>query len=306
MRFKKPNAPYSNRYALLGYIMRNILHILGLIILFSPQVNGQIIDRIINFERVNSASSDSIIFIDSLSTIDFNYYYIGHLTNNPKTNENITNIISDSEDSIYNINFVYKTCCGEPFVMDNSKLTVNFKKEMNKYNIRLYDYKNNLLLEGISYTVFPFNWTGELTKYYSNGKIKQKTFHVDTLSINKGFWTWDGVLIDTVFSIDDVDIEPSFNHSDESFNKSFSNYLPFNITYPKKALNLGFMGRVYISFIITKTGQVTCVEILRGIHPLLDNECVRVIESLPDMNPGIFNGEKVNTRFYYPIHFNRD
>jgi len=76
-----------------------------------------------------------------------------------------------------------------------------------------------------------------------------------------------------------------------------------NLEYPPIAKELGFMGTVYISYIITKQGTVENVQVMRGIHPFIDNYCVDVIKKQPALLPGRLNEKPVNVWIYRPIKF---
>ncbi|SDK89367.1 Signal transducer regulating beta-lactamase production, contains metallopeptidase domain [Salinimicrobium catena] len=67
-----------------------------------------------------------------------------------------------------------------------------------------------------------------------------------------------------------------------------------------KANDLNGINRVYVQFKITKNGTV---EILgaRAPHPALKEEAVRVINLLPEMQPGKQGGENVNVLYTLPI-----
>ena len=58
--------------------------------------------------------------------------------------------------------------------------------------------------------------------------------------------------------------------------------------------------RVYVHFIIDKTGNITNVR-ARGPHKILEKEAIRVITSLPKMQPGEHNGKKVGFVYTLPI-----
>jgi TonB family protein len=62
-------------------------------------------------------------------------------------------------------------------------------------------------------------------------------------------------------------------------------------------------GTVLISFVIKKDGSVNNVKIEKGLHPAFDEEAKRVIESMPDWEPGEINSNKVDVKFYIPIVF---
>lgn len=87
--------------------------------------------------------------------------------------------------------------------------------------------------------------------------------------------------------------------------KLFS-YLVENIKYPEEAKKKGTQGTVFVTFVITKTGKVENVSILRGVDPLLDKEALRVVKMMPDWNPGKEKGKQVNVQFNLPIKFSLD
>lgn len=58
-----------------------------------------------------------------------------------------------------------------------------------------------------------------------------------------------------------------------------------NLFYPKEALDQKIQGKVYASFIVDEEGNVKDVNILSGVHELLDDEARRVIQSIPKWIP---------------------
>ncbi len=83
----------------------------------------------------------------------------------------------------------------------------------------------------------------------------------------------------------------------------FRQYIVEHIEYPKEAQDKKIEGKVYVQFIVNKNGKVVDVEVVRGVHPLLDKEAVRVIQSSPEWEPGKQRGERVNVKFTFPIVF---
>ncbi len=80
-------------------------------------------------------------------------------------------------------------------------------------------------------------------------------------------------------------------------------YLAENTIYPNEAKNKGLEGKVFINFLVSKTGEVQDVKVARGIDPLLDNEAIRVVQSMPKWDPGSQRGKPVEVRFTLPISF---
>ncbi len=85
--------------------------------------------------------------------------------------------------------------------------------------------------------------------------------------------------------------------------KGLREYLIKNLKYPVKARNKGIEGKVYISFIVDKTGKVTNVRILKGIDPGCDAEAIRIIRAIPQWIPGTQNGNPVDVGFVIPVCF---
>lgn len=80
-------------------------------------------------------------------------------------------------------------------------------------------------------------------------------------------------------------------------------WLGNNIKYPEEAKKEGVRGKVIVDFVITKTGKTDKVRVVRGLHPALDEEAVRVIKAMPAWAPGKQNGRPVNVSYTLPITF---
>jgi protein TonB len=80
-------------------------------------------------------------------------------------------------------------------------------------------------------------------------------------------------------------------------------YIQKNVKYPPIAKEYNITGKVYISFIVDKSGSVTNVKIARGVDKNLDAEAMRVVKSLPKYKPGKQRGQAVRVMFTIPINF---
>jgi periplasmic protein TonB len=80
-------------------------------------------------------------------------------------------------------------------------------------------------------------------------------------------------------------------------------YVAENTKYPVAAQEQGIEGTVYIRFVVTKTGDVGQAKVMRDIDPLLEEEALRVINSMPKWTPGKNNGNPVNVWFVIPVKF---
>lgn len=80
-------------------------------------------------------------------------------------------------------------------------------------------------------------------------------------------------------------------------------WLNENIKYPVIAAENGIEGRVIVQFVVSKTGSISDVRVVRGVDPSLDKEAVRVVRNMPNWTPGRQNGTTVNVRFTLPVTF---
>jgi TonB family protein len=91
----------------------------------------------------------------------------------------------------------------------------------------------------------------------------------------------------------------NFGESSESFRK----FIEKNTIYPEEAKTKKIKGRVYVSFVIDKEGYIKSAKVIRGVHPALDQEALRVVLSSPRWEPGKEKGKPVNVSFTFPIIF---
>jgi len=80
-------------------------------------------------------------------------------------------------------------------------------------------------------------------------------------------------------------------------------YIQKNVKYPPIAKEYGITGKVYVQFIVEKSGSVTNVKVVRGVDKHLDAEALRVIKSLPKHKPGTQRGKPERVMFTVPIYF---
>jgi TonB family protein len=84
---------------------------------------------------------------------------------------------------------------------------------------------------------------------------------------------------------------------------AFYNFLSKNIRYPGESRKKGIQGRVLISFIVEKDGELTNFKIARGVENNIDQEALRVLKESPKWVPGYQNGKPVRVAYTVPISF---
>ncbi len=82
-------------------------------------------------------------------------------------------------------------------------------------------------------------------------------------------------------------------------------YLGKNTKYPAIAKDAGIQGIVYVQFVVMEDGSINpnMITILRGVHPALDNEAIRVVKKMPKWKPGRQRGKPVRVYYKLPFRF---
>lgn len=125
------------------------------------------------------------------------------------------------------------------------------------------------------------------------------------------------LILESKASIDDMKEVPEMTSKMKSWNKgtpdqpaefkggmeALSKYLVNSIKYPESAAKNNIAGKVVVGFVITESGQITKVKVLKGVNAELDAEAVRVVSAMPDWNPAVKEGKKVSSEMQLPIAF---
>jgi protein TonB len=103
----------------------------------------------------------------------------------------------------------------------------------------------------------------------------------------------------TIFPIDAIETYPEFPGGQEAFIK----FLRRNLRYPGIAAENGIRGKVFLSFVIERNGNLSNIKVLRGIGSGCDEEAVRVLSKSPQWKPGVQNKQTVRVAYNIPINF---
>lgn len=130
--------------------------------------------------------------------------------------------------------------------------------------------------------------------YYKHGtKVTVKEF-------NKKYYT--PFMEQIVENTEQSEVSPEYPGGEEAMNKFISS----EVKYPRKAINANVQGRVQVRFTIDAEGVVKNVHVPTPIHPLLDEEAIRVIKAMPNWKPGKQAGKPCPVIYTIPINFNID
>ncbi|MCK5907629.1 MAG: energy transducer TonB, partial [Flavobacteriales bacterium] len=89
----------------------------------------------------------------------------------------------------------------------------------------------------------------------------------------------------------------------ECFQKSLMNHVIENFKYPEEAQKHGIQGKVIVKFVIQKDGSIDDISVLRGVSEELDNEAIRIVSIIPNINPALLGGKNVKVSTMIPISF---
>lgn len=125
--------------------------------------------------------------------------------------------------------------------------------------------------------------------------IKQKQIVV---SVDTSFWEPEPIVKDDV-PIYIAEIMPSFKGGE----KALYEFLANNMRYPTMASGENLEAKIYVQFVINKDGSISDTEVLRGEGFGFDEEAKRVINAMPNWNPGKQGGKNVRVKYVIPIIF---
>lgn len=94
-------------------------------------------------------------------------------------------------------------------------------------------------------------------------------------------------------------VQPEFKGGMDALVK----FLSDNIKYPEKAKTDNVSGKVYVSFVISKSGKVKDAKVLKSDNEVFNAEALRVIKAMPDWTPGTKGGKKADVEMTLPISF---
>lgn len=144
--------------------------------------------------------------------------------------------------------------------------------------------------------------------------VKEKTRNDSCYAITKKDTVWKT-------SCPSIQQQPSFPGGD----KGLFAYLGKNTKYPGQAKELKLQGRVFITFVIDKKGEVMDAEIYKGVSvptsvngkllkkkvktkyseaaKQINEEALRVVREMPTWSPGMQDDKPVKVRYILPFVF---
>lgn len=85
--------------------------------------------------------------------------------------------------------------------------------------------------------------------------------------------------------------------------KALQQYLEQNVTYPYSALKDKKEGKVNVTFVIDKKGNIRNISVAKSLDKKLDKVAVYAVSNLPRWKPGRQRGRPVNVSYTIPVNF---
>lgn len=102
-----------------------------------------------------------------------------------------------------------------------------------------------------------------------------------------------------VYDLGSVETAPEY----PAGQRELARFIASNLNYPAKARLNKVQGRVYVSFVVERNGDINGLQVIRGIGSGCDEEAIRLIRSTAPWKPGTVGGKPVRTAFTIPVNF---
>jgi len=173
------------------------------------------------------------------------------------------------------------------------------------YKVTDFYGTGELQMTGKFTSLSPEIMDGEVSWYYRNGALSAQAFFVNG-KMNSGK-EWDEQGNETPTKIKEEaamlsqtpDKFPLFPGGTQEIYK----YIGDHFVYPNELKNSP-KGKIQVKFVVDGEGRVVDVKIVQGLHPLLDQEAIRVVSSMPKWEPGVQKGRNVRVAMNLPININ--
>jgi TonB family protein len=162
-----------------------------------------------------------------------------------------------------------------------------------KLNGLYADYQNGVLVQQKTYTNGLLH--GLHKTYLENGKLRRQDVYEKDSLVSGNCYDINGN--DTAWFA--YEIAASFPGG----KSSLIQYLSKNLKYPREATKQGIDGTVMVAFTIDKNGNLQDISIAKAVHPLLDEEALRVVKAMPLWTPAKMDGKLVKMKLRLPVAF---
>ncbi|WP_289056240.1 energy transducer TonB [Carboxylicivirga marina] len=132
--------------------------------------------------------------------------------------------------------------------------------------------------------------------YYASGILKTKRVYENGIKVEDNIFPEDLESGPTFFIVDKM---PEYPGGEEGFVSDIQAAL----VYPKEAIKKKIQGIVYVEFVVNTKGELVEPKIKQSVHPLIDNEALRIVKTTKKWIPGKSYGRLAKVRYSVPVVF---
>lgn len=139
---------------------------------------------------------------------------------------------------------------------------------------------------------------GETRFYYPSGQLKRHETYAAGKRTSGECFRGDGVPMEFFEYL----VMPVYPEGDGG-TYAIITAVAKGVQYPADALRNDITGRVMVSFVVTKTGDVSQARVTKSVHPSLDAAALQAVNHLRRFTPGRCDGVVAAVSFTVPISF---
>ena len=236
--------------------------------------------------------------------------------------------------TFYPVHFISAQTDTVYYDVDNKKILKNKVNQIYRYEVinKIDDIgltkvrkfnKKGILISDVHYSSYTKKKKirqGNFKEFYSSGKIRisseynENELNGKTVSYFKNgniraeYWFDNGKVDKEKSRCFDEEGKPiSYIHYQilpvfPGGQEALKNYLQ-KLKYPEAAQKKKIEGRVIVRFVVKKDGAIDDIKVVHSIDPLLDQEAMHLVRSMPKWTPGSQFGLPVNVLYTLPINF---
>jgi len=129
------------------------------------------------------------------------------------------------------------------------------------------------------------------TREYVNGVVVKEKLAYKVIDDKNNFFT--KIEADTALVL------PHFPNG----KSAMSAFIDKNLKFPDAAKNQGIAGEAVIAFDIEVDGSITNIRVVKSLHPLLDEEAIRVVKLMPKWVPATKRGKPIKVKYTWYAGF---
>lgn len=201
---------------------------------------------------------------------------------------------------------------------DSTIMHGNYQKYFDKKRICIDGYFKNGEKDSTWTTYFSFNKLvhtqgnyqkdkqfGEWSFYNDKGALEQKyNFTTKEITYLKNEYADTSFKINIYMKRDTLAVHPDRPPLFIGGNYQFYSLINNNMKYPTIAQEQEIQGRVIMEINIDEYGRAINFRVLKGLHPAIDKEALRLVELFKDnWVPATYNGVNVASRMILPLNF---